>query len=127
MPAMEPVSYLLYRLREISELLSTRPWLTLASLISRSLPEHPPLLPPPTRLVSSSQHSRHTGINPARSVQVVKVDFTDKPALVKALQGNEAVVLTLGGLPELFDNTKAIVDAAIEAGIKRVIPSEFAT
>ena len=61
------------------------------------------------------------------SVQVAKVDFTDHSALVEALKGNEAVVLTLGGLAELVDNSKAIIDAAIDAGVKRVIPSEFGT
>jgi uncharacterized protein YbjT (DUF2867 family) len=56
---------------------------------------------------------------------VVKVDFSDHQALVNALKGNNAVALTLGDLPNLEQNSKAVVDAAIEAGVKRVLPSEY--
>ncbi|KAG8841780.1 hypothetical protein FRB91_004686 [Serendipita sp. 411] len=66
-----------------------------------------------------------TFVSPFPDVKVVKVDFSDHSALVNALKGNEAVVLTLGDLPTLEQNSKYIIDAAIEAGVKRVIPSEF--
>jgi hypothetical protein len=56
---------------------------------------------------------------------VVKVDFSDHQALVNALKGNEAVALTFGDLPNLEKNTKAITEAAIEAGLKRILPSEY--
>lgn len=59
------------------------------------------------------------------SVKVVKVDFGNHQALVDALKGQDAVVLTLGDLPNLFKNSKIIIDAAIEAGVKRVLPSEY--
>jgi uncharacterized protein YbjT (DUF2867 family) len=59
------------------------------------------------------------------SVKVVKVDFSDHQALVNALKGNDAVALTLGDLSNIEKNSKAIVDAAIEAGLKRVLPSEY--
>jgi len=62
---------------------------------------------------------------PNASVKVVKVDFSDHQALVNALKGNNAVALTLGDLPNLEQNSKAVVDAAIEAGVKRVLPSEY--
>lgn len=58
-------------------------------------------------------------------VKVVKVDYTNKEQLIDALKGNDAAVIALGGYPELEANSKAIIDAAIEAGVKRVIPSEF--
>lgn len=58
-------------------------------------------------------------------VKVVKIDFSNHQQLVDALRGNDVVLLTFGDLPNLERNSKAIIDAAIEAGVKRVIPSEF--
>ena len=52
------------------------------------------------------------------------MDFSNHQELVEALKGNEAVVITIGGR-ELEGPTMAIINAAIEAGVKRVIPSEF--
>jgi hypothetical protein len=34
-------------------------------------------------------------------------------------------VITLGDLSTLEQNSKAIIDAAIEAGVKKIIPSEY--
>jgi len=56
---------------------------------------------------------------------VIKVDFSDHQALVNALKGNEAVALTLGDVPNLEKNSKVIIEAAIEAGVKRVLPSDY--
>jgi uncharacterized protein YbjT (DUF2867 family) len=64
-------------------------------------------------------------LNPWPLVKVVKVDFSDHQALVNALKGNDAVALTFGDLPNLEKNTKAITDAAIDAGLKRLLPSEY--
>ena len=52
------------------------------------------------------------------------MDFSNHQELVETLRGNEAVVITIGGL-DLEAPSIAIIDAAIEAGVKRVIPSEF--
>ena len=52
------------------------------------------------------------------------MDFNNRQELVEALKGNEAVVITINRR-ELEVTSKAIIDAAIDAGVKRVIPSEF--
>ncbi|KAG8808379.1 hypothetical protein FRC17_003981, partial [Serendipita sp. 399] len=56
-------------------------------------------------------------------LRVVKEDFSNHTALVAALRGHDAVVLAIPYGPELLGASKAIIDAAIEAGIKRIIPS----
>jgi uncharacterized protein YbjT (DUF2867 family) len=56
---------------------------------------------------------------------VVEVDYADHNALVEAFKGYEALVLTLGDIPTQFKNSKPLIDAAIDAGVTRVIPSEF--
>ncbi|KIW06038.1 uncharacterized protein PV09_03214 [Verruconis gallopava] len=56
------------------------------------------------------------------SVKVFKIDFS-YDSLVSAFKGQDAVVSIAGG-GQLSDQQKYI-DAAIEAGVKRFIPSEF--
>ena len=53
-----------------------------------------------------------------------EVDYTSHESLVVALQGIDVVVSNLG-FTDLFTNQKALIDAAVEAGVKRFIPSEF--
>jgi len=59
------------------------------------------------------------------NVRQVKVDFSSHQALVDAFRGNDAIVLTLGDFQNLGKNTQVLSDAAIDAGIKRIILSEF--
>ncbi|KPM37908.1 hypothetical protein AK830_g8619 [Neonectria ditissima] len=56
-------------------------------------------------------------------VQVLQVDYSSKDSLVKALKGQDVAIATLGtaGLP----GQRLIIDASIEAGVKRYIPSDF--
>ncbi|KAF2499643.1 isoflavone reductase [Lophium mytilinum] len=56
-------------------------------------------------------------------VKVIKADYSDVSALVAAFKGQDAVVATLAA-PALGDQPK-FIDAAIAAGVKRFIPSEF--
>jgi len=72
--------------------------------------------------VLSRKESKFTSSNP--SVKVIKVDFTNHQELVETLKGNEAVVITIG-LREVEATTKALIDASIDAGVKRIIPGEF--
>ena len=58
-------------------------------------------------------------------VKLVKVDYTSHSLLVEALRGNDVVILCFGDLGNLVKTTTAFVDAAIEAGVKRIIPSEW--
>jgi uncharacterized protein YbjT (DUF2867 family) len=56
------------------------------------------------------------------SAKVVKIDYSHE-SLVTAFKGQDAVV-SIAGAGQLFDQQKYI-DAAITAGVKRFIPSEF--
>lgn len=55
-------------------------------------------------------------------VTVLKTDFS-KASLEAAFQGQDAVISVVGATA--FDEQKALVDAAIRAGVQRFIPSEF--
>jgi uncharacterized protein YbjT (DUF2867 family) len=63
--------------------------------------------------------------DPNPSVKVQKLDLHNHDALVTALQGVDVVLLTFGDFANLEANSKPIIDAAIAAGVKRIIPSEF--
>ncbi|KAH6962397.1 NmrA-like family protein [Ilyonectria sp. MPI-CAGE-AT-0026] len=54
----------------------------------------------------------------------VKVDYTVE-ALSKALTGHDAIVSTVG--PSAILAQKVIIDAAIIAGVRRFVPSEFSS
>ncbi|KAH7037090.1 uncharacterized protein B0I36DRAFT_371789 [Microdochium trichocladiopsis] len=54
---------------------------------------------------------------------VVKVDYSSLESLTKALEGQDAVVSAAGN--EGIPGQKVLVDAAIAAGVKRFLPSEF--
>jgi len=72
-----------------------------------------------------ARHTSESEILSTDSLRQVKVDFSSHQALVHAFRGNEALVLTLGDFTNLGKNTQILTDAAIDAGIKRVILSEF--
>ncbi|KAK3627252.1 hypothetical protein LTR56_019352 [Elasticomyces elasticus] len=57
------------------------------------------------------------------NVQVLNVDYEDVAGLTKALQNQDALISTIGfgGAPL----QKNLVDAAIAAGVKRFLPSEY--
>jgi hypothetical protein len=57
----------------------------------------------------------------------VKVDFLDKPSLVKALNGVHTVLSFIVAHKDVDNATqKLLIDASIEAGVKRIAPSEWA-
>lgn len=56
------------------------------------------------------------------SVNVIKTDYSHD-SIVEALKGQDAVVSTITTFS--VDEQKSIIDAAIEAGVRRFIPSEF--
>ncbi|KAH8658341.1 NmrA-like family protein [Xylariales sp. PMI_506] len=58
-------------------------------------------------------------------VRVVKVSYSDSTGLVEALRGQDAVISTVGATG--FSDQKTIIDAAIEAGVMRFIPSELSS
>ncbi|CZT14705.1 related to 2`-hydroxyisoflavone reductase [Ramularia collo-cygni] len=55
------------------------------------------------------------------SIKIQKVDYTSTPSLISALQGQEALISLL---PD-FSLQPKLIDAAIVAGVKHFIPSEF--
>lgn len=59
---------------------------------------------------------------PPAGVKLLKTDYSHD-SLVSALQGQDAVVSAIAG-HALLDQIK-VIDAAIAAGVKRFIPSEF--
>ena len=62
----------------------------------------------------------------APHIKVIPVDGSyPEEELVGAFQGQDAVICVLN--PNLVDATKAAINAAVKAGVKRFIPSEFGT
>ena len=57
------------------------------------------------------------------SVKVVKVDYDNVDNLTAALQGQDVLISTMG--TAAIGQQVNLVDAAIAAGVKRLIPSEF--
>lgn len=57
------------------------------------------------------------------NVRRVAVDYNDNQSLVNALRAQDAVVSTTS--MEATLGQKLIIDAAIQAGVRRFIPSDF--
>lgn len=60
---------------------------------------------------------------PPSSVKTVQVDYSSIDSLVAALQGQDAVVSTVGSSG--ISAQKTVIDASIQAGVRRFIPSDF--
>lgn len=57
------------------------------------------------------------------NITIKEVDYTSVESLTPALQGVEVVVSTVGS--EALGGQNPLIDAAVAAGVKRFIPSEF--
>jgi uncharacterized protein YbjT (DUF2867 family) len=55
--------------------------------------------------------------------KVIEVDYDSLDSLTAALQGQDAVVATVGSLA--IPSQDLLIDAAVAAGVKRFLPSEF--
>jgi uncharacterized protein YbjT (DUF2867 family) len=55
-------------------------------------------------------------------VKVVKVDYTNLESLTKALKGQDALVSAVASVA--VPSQRMLIDAAVKAGVKRIIPSE---
>jgi nucleoside-diphosphate-sugar epimerase len=63
----------------------------------------------------------------ARGAQVAEVDFGSRTGLCRACSGGACVVSALSGLRDVIVEQQArLLDAAVEAGVPRFIPSDFA-
>ncbi|KIW10212.1 hypothetical protein PV08_11173 [Exophiala spinifera] len=58
------------------------------------------------------------------TVQVKEVDYASHRSLVEALSGADVVVSALGS-QDLFAAQKSLIDASVEAGVQRFLPSEY--
>jgi hypothetical protein len=75
---------------------------------------------PPRRRVLSRIDSSATFPS---AVKVHKTDYTSESSIVEGLKGQDAVVSTIA--TAALANQEKIIDAAVKAGVKRFIPSEF--
>ena len=66
-----------------------------------------------------SQSGKTAGL--PSQIETVKVDYTSQDSLIAALQGHDAFISVV----PTHESQPALIDAAIAAGIKRFIPSEF--
>ncbi|GAA4312538.1 NmrA family NAD(P)-binding protein [Nibribacter koreensis] len=62
----------------------------------------------------------------ALGAEVVEVDFQNAPALAQACQGGACVVSALSGLRDVMVDTQTqLLNASVQAGVPRFIPSDF--
>lgn len=59
------------------------------------------------------------------NVKVIKIDYSNKPALTEALANQDVVISTIGGEGVASGFGESLVHAAIDAKVKWIIPSEF--
>lgn len=63
-----------------------------------------------------------------KGVKVFVSEMNDKNSMIEAATGVDTVVSALQGLREVIvDTQKALLDAAVEMGVPRFIPSDFST
>jgi uncharacterized protein YbjT (DUF2867 family) len=61
-------------------------------------------------------------------VEVVQAEYTDRSALTSAMTGMEAVVSAISGTrPVIVDAQRALLAAAVNAGVARFLPSDFSS
>ena len=76
-----------------------------------------------TRPGSGKAHGIYGGQD---RVEIHEVDYTDAPAMVSALSGVDAVVSAVSGArPVIIDIQRALLTAAVDAGVARFIPSDY--
>ena len=62
-----------------------------------------------------------------QQVEIVKADLHSRADVVRACEGSSCVVSTLLGLDEILVGAQgALLDAAVEAGVPRFVPSDYA-
>jgi uncharacterized protein YbjT (DUF2867 family) len=58
-------------------------------------------------------------------VKVIKADYSNKDALVKAFTGQDVVISAVASTAATADFDKLLIDAVLQAGVKWIIPTEF--
>lgn len=74
--------------------------------------------------VTAITRPESTNVLPREIHEVIKVDYTNQQALVKALTGRQALIITLAVMAPPESQLR-LIDAAIEAGVKYIIPNEW--
>jgi uncharacterized protein YbjT (DUF2867 family) len=97
------------------ELTSRKGSETLGSVVLKILPESPYNTTVLSRQQSSSQFPE--------GVRVIRTDYDDPESLESAMQGQDVVISTIGGAATGDQNR--FIDAAVAAGVKRFLPSEY--
>lgn len=96
----------------------------LGGRIVRALRQHDTVVRVLTRSNSSSAADRLAAED---GVEVVRADYGDHAALTSALRGVDVVVSAVSGTrPVIVDAQRALLAAAVEAGVARFIPSDYA-
>ncbi|MEQ4518141.1 NmrA family NAD(P)-binding protein [Pseudarthrobacter sp. B907] len=95
----------------------------LGQRIVGELHRHDTLVRVLTRPGSGKAHGIYGGQD---RVEIHEVDYTDAPALVSALSGVDTVVSAVSGArPVIVDVQRALLAAAVDAGVARFIPSDY--
>ena len=72
--------------------------------------------------------SAHTLYGSNTRIDIVEADYTDHAALVAALTGSDTVVSAVSGIrPVIIDAQRALLAAAVAAGVPRFIPSDYSS
>ncbi|CAF3649068.1 unnamed protein product [Adineta steineri] len=66
-----------------------------------------------------------SSVNFASNINVIRVNYSDKLALIKALTGQDIVISTVGGEALMKNFDKTLIEASLEAGVKWFLPSEY--
>ena len=75
------------------------------------------------RILSRTGSKSLASIKPHPAQTVKEVDYSSKESLVSALTGVDVAISTLSN--QTTPEQKLLIDASIEAGVKRFLPSEF--
>jgi putative NADH-flavin reductase len=62
---------------------------------------------------------------PSEHVKVVKHELTDQAGIAESLRGIDAVILVQGVDQDFVTVSKAVIEAAITAEVKMVMPSDY--
>lgn len=76
-----------------------------------------------TRVTSSYSPPMDVDATALNNLSIVKTNLGDHEALVRAFKGQDAVILTITA--SLEAESKRMIDAAVEAGVKWIMPSNF--
>jgi len=74
--------------------------------------------------VTAITRPESTGKMPSGLHDTKKVDYNDHASLVKALQGHDVLIITMSVMAPK-ENTANLINAAVEAGVRWIMPNEW--